>query len=99
MKRLALVLALASGGASAQDGGVYLYDRAALLLPTKEIVYVDAGVALDGPVALERAAELQQLRAESRAPSWVTAVLSVVATGVWVADRVKAWTTTPAPPP
>jgi hypothetical protein len=99
VKRLALVLALASGGASAQDGGVWVYRRAVLELAPGQFATVDAGVALDGPVALERAAELQQLRAESRAPSWVTAVLSVVATGVWVADRVKAWTTSPAPPP
>jgi hypothetical protein len=86
-----LVLALASGGASAQDGGVYVYDRAALLLPTNEIVYVDAGVALDGPVALERAAELQRLREESRAPSWVATVTAVVASVVYVADSVRRW--------
>lgn len=84
---LALVAVLA------QDGGVYVYDRAALLLPSGDVVTVDAGVALDGPVALERANELAKLRAQSQAPSWLTVALSAVATGVWVADRVRAWTT------
>lgn len=56
MKHLALVLALASGGASAQDGGVWVYRRAVLELSPGNYRTVDAGVALDGPVALERAA-------------------------------------------
>ncbi len=92
-----LALVLSAGVARAQDGGVYVYDRAALLLPSGAIVTVDAGVALDGPVALERANELQRLRAESKAPSWLTVALSAVVTGVWVADRVRAWTAQPAP--
>lgn len=95
MRALVLVLVLTAGAARAQDGGVYVYDRAALLLPSGTILTVDAGVALDGPVALARANELQQARASST-PSWVTAALSAVATGVWVADRVRAWTR-PAP--
>lgn len=95
----AAVIALVLSAVLAQDGGVYVYERAALLLPSGAIVTVDAGVALDGPVALARANELAQLRAQSHAPSWVTAVLSVVATGVWVADRVRAWTTPAAPRP
>lgn len=84
------MIALVLSAVLAQDGGVYVYERAALLLPSGAIVTVDAGVALDGPVALARANELQQARASS-APSWVTVVLSAVATGVWVADRVRAW--------
>lgn len=97
MRAFVLVLALSAGVARAQDGGVYAYDRAALLLPGGALVYVDAGVALDGPVALARANELQELRAQSHAPSWLTAALSVVATGVWVADRIKTWATPPPP--
>lgn len=88
-------MALALSAVLAQDGGVWVYQRAALLLPDDRIVTVDAGVALDGPVALERANELNRLRAQSQAPSWLTVALSAVATGVWVADRVRAWTTTP----
>lgn len=91
------MLALALSAVLAQDGGVYVYDRAALLLPSGALVYVDAGVALDGPVALERANELQRLRAVDKAPSWLTVALSAVVTGVWVADRVRAWTTQPPP--
>lgn len=92
MRFVALALALSAGVARAQDGGVYVYDRAALLLPSGAVLTVDAGVALDGPVALARANELQQTRAESRAPSWLTVALSAVVTGVWVADRVRVWT-------
>ena len=92
MRFVALALALSAGVARAQDGGVYVYDRAALLLPSGAVLTVDAGVALDGPVALERANELQRLRAESRTPSWLTVALSAVVTGVWVADRVRVWT-------
>jgi hypothetical protein len=94
--RLALVLALASGGASAQDGGVWVYRRAVLELAPGQFATVDAGVALDGPVALERAAELQRLREESRAPSWVATVTAVVASAVYVADSVRRWVQ-PAP--
>lgn len=92
MRALVLVLVLTAGAARAQDGGVYVYDRAALLLPDGRVLTVDAGVALDGPVALERANELNRLRAADKAPSWLTVALSAVATGVWVADRVRAWT-------
>ena len=84
-----------AAGDEATSGGVHVYDRAALLLPTGELVYVDAGVALDGPVALERANELARLRAVDKTPSWLAVALSTVATGVWVADRVRAWTQTP----
>ena len=37
-------------------------------------------------------AELQ-LRAESRAPSWVATVTAVVASLVYVADSVRRWVT------
>lgn len=84
--------ALVLSAVLAQDGGVWVYQRAALLLPDERIVTVDAGIALDAPVALERANELEQLRAADKAPSWLTVALSAVATGIWVADRVKAWT-------
>lgn len=87
-----MTLAIALSAVLAQDGGVYLYRRAALELPTGEVLLVDAGVALDGPVAIARANELEQLRAADKAPSWLTVALSAVATGIWVADRVKAWT-------
>lgn len=90
-----MTLALALSAVLAQDGGVYLYRRAALELPTGEVLLVDAGVALDGPVAIARANELEQLRAADKAPSWLTVALSAVATGIWVADRVRAWTTQP----
>jgi hypothetical protein len=95
MRALVLVLVLSAGAARAQDGGVYVYDRAALLLPSGAIVTVDAGVALDGPVAMARADELNRLRAADKAPSWLTVALSAVVTAVWVADRVKAWTAQP----
>lgn len=91
---MVLVLLLASP-CWAQDGGVWVYDRAALLLPSGSIVTVDAGVALDGPVALARADELNRLRAVDKAPSWLTVALSAVVAGVWVADRVKSWTAAP----
>ena len=39
------MMALALASVLAQDGGVYLYDRAALLMPSGALVYVDAGVA------------------------------------------------------
>lgn len=87
-----MTLALALSVVLAQDGGVYLYRRAALELPTGEVLLVDAGVALDGPVAIARANELEQLRARESTPSWLTVALSAVATGIWVADRVRAWT-------
>lgn len=92
MRALVLVLVLTAGAARAEDGGVYVYDRGALLLPSGALIYVDAGVALDGPVALERANDLQRLRAADKAPSWLTVALSAVVAGVWVADRVKSWT-------
>jgi hypothetical protein len=95
VKRLTLVLALASGGASAQDGGVWVYHRAVLEVAPGQFATVDAGVALDGPVALERAAELQRLRAESRAPSWLSTVAAVVAAGVYAADQVRRWVQPP----
>lgn len=84
-------------GAAGDDSiaGAYVYDKAALLLPSGEILTVDAGIALDGPVALERANELARLRAVDKTPSWLAVALSTVATGVWVADRVRAWTQTP----
>lgn len=97
MRFVALALALSAGVARAQDGGVYVYDRAALLLPSGAVLTVDAGVALDGPVALARANELNRLRAADKAPRWLTVALSAVVAGVWVADRVKAWTAPPAP--
>lgn len=83
---------LTGGSARAQDGGVYVYDRAALLLPSGAVVTVDAGVALDGPVALARANELAQARASS-APSWVSTAAAVVAVVVWAVDRVRDWAT------
>lgn len=94
-RALVLALALSGGVASAQDGGVYVYRRAALELDTGAVLVVDAGVALDGPVALARAQELERARAvkPAEAPSWVTAVVSMLATGVWVADRVREWAT------
>lgn len=92
MRAPVLMLALLAGAARAEDGGVYVYDRGALLLPSGALIYVDAGVALDGPVALERANDLQRLRAADKAPSWLTVALSAVVAGVWVADRVKSWT-------
>lgn len=91
------MLAFALSAVLAQDGGVYLYRRAALELPTGEVLLVDAGVALDGPVAIARANELEQLRATDKAPSWLTVALSAVATGIWVADRVRTWAA-PQPP-
>ncbi len=90
-----LVLALVPGRARAQDGGVWVYDRAALLLPSGSIVTVDAGVALDGPVALERADELNRLRALDKAPSWVTTAAAVVASLVYAADQVRRWVQPP----
>lgn len=91
MRRAAiLALVLAGGAARAQDGGVYVYERAALLLPSGAIVTVDAGVALDGPVALARANELAQARASS-APSWLASAAAIAAVVVWTADRVREW--------
>lgn len=87
-----MTLALVLSAVLAQDGGVYAYRRAALELESGHVVIVDAGVALDGPVALERANELNRLRAADKAPSWLTVALSAVVAGVWVADRVRAWT-------
>lgn len=95
MRSLVLVLVLSAGVARAQDGGVHVYDRAALLLPSGELRYVDAGVALDGPVAFARADELNRLRAESRAPSWVTTAAAVVATLVYASDQVRRWVQPP----
>jgi len=89
------MLALVLSAVLAQDGGVWVYQRAALLLPDERIVTVDAGIALDAPVALERANELERLRAERHTPSWVATALSAVALGVWVADRVVTWTRPP----
>lgn len=91
------MLALALSAVLAQDGGVWVYRRAVLELEPGTIVTVDAGVALDERVAIARANELEQLRAADKAPSWLTVALSAVATGIWVADRVRSWTT-PRPP-
>lgn len=87
------MMALALAAALAQDGGVYVYDRAALLMPSGAIVTVDAGVAMDGPVAIARANELERARATPRAetPQWVTTVAAVVAAGVYAADQVRRW--------
>ena len=90
MRALVLVLVLTAGAARAQDGGVYVYDRAALLLPDGRVLTVDAGVALDGPVALARANELAQARASS-APSWLASAAAIAAVVVWTADRVREW--------
>lgn len=90
-----MTLALALSAVLAQDGGVWVYDRAALLLPSGSIVTVDAGVALDGPVALERADELNRLRAVDKAPSWVTTAAAVVASVVYAADQVRRWVQPP----
>jgi hypothetical protein len=86
-------MALALASVLAQDGGVYQYDRAALLLPSGALVYVDAGIALDGPVALARAQELERARATPKAetPQWVTTAAAVVAAGVYAADQVRRW--------
>jgi hypothetical protein len=91
-RAVALALVLSGGVARAQDGGVWEYRRAVLELPSGELCYLDAGVALDGPVALERANELAKLRAQSQTPSWVATAAAVVTGAVWVADRVRAWT-------
>jgi len=85
------VTALVLAAVLAQDGGVYQYDRAALLLPSGALVYVDAGVALDGPVAIDRANELNRLRAADKAPTWVATATAVVASVVYVADSVRRW--------
>ena len=89
------MIALVLSAVLAQDGGVYLYDRAALLLPSGSLIYVDAGVALDGPVAIERANELNRLRAADNAPSWVTTAAAVVASVVYAADQVRRWVQPP----
>ena len=85
--------ALVLAAVLAQDGGVYQYDRAALLLPSGALVYVDAGVALDGPVALARAQEIERARATPKAetPQWVTTACAVVAAGVYAADQIIRW--------
>lgn len=90
-------MALVASLALAQDGGVYVYRRAALELESGHVVTVDAGVALDGPVALARAQELERARAArpSEAPSWVTAVTAVAASAVFVADSVRRWVQPP----
>lgn len=90
-----MTLALALSAVLAQDGGVWVYDRAALLLPSGSIVTVDAGVALDGPVAMARADELNRLRAADKAPSWVTTAAAVVATLVYASDQVRRWVQPP----
>ena len=92
-RTLVLTFALSAGVARAQDGGVYVYDRAALLLPSGAVLTMDAGVALDGPVAIARANELLQLRAQQSAPSWVSTAAAVVAVVVWAVDRVRDWAT------
>ena len=85
-------MALALAAVLAQDGGVYQYDRAALLLPSGELRYVDAGVALDGPVAIARAQELERARAsQASTPQWVTTAAAVLAAGVYAADQVRRW--------
>jgi hypothetical protein len=83
-------MALALSAVLAQDGGVYLYQRAALQMPGGEILMVDAGIALDAEVAIARADELQRARAD-KAPSWVTAAAAVVASVVYAADQVRRW--------
>ena len=89
------MLALVLSAVLAQDGGVWVYERAALLLPSGSIVTVDAGVALDGPVALARADELNRLRALDKAPSWVTTAAAVVASLVYAADQARRWVQPP----
>lgn len=89
------MLALVLSAVLAQDGGVWVYERAALLLPSGSIVTVDAGVALDGPVALARADELNRLRALDKAPSWVTTAAAVVASLVYAANQVRRWVQPP----
>lgn len=74
---------------------MYVYDRAALLLPSGAIVTVDAGVALDGPVAFARADELNRLRAAPPAPTWLTAAAAVVASVVYAASEVRRWVQPP----
>lgn len=88
---LVLLLVLSAGVARGQDGGVWEYDRAVLELPDRSLVWLDAGVALDGPVAIERANELQRLRAQPQASSWVTTAAAVVASVVYAADQVRRW--------
>ena len=85
------MMTLALAAVLAQDGGVYQYDRAALLLPSGELRYVDAGVALDGPVAIARAQELERARATQAAPQWVTTAAAVLASVVYAADQVRRW--------
>ena len=91
-RALVLTFALTAGAARAQDGGVYEYRRAVLELPSGELRYLDAGVAMDGPVAIARANELQRLRAQqSTAPSWLASAAAIAAVVVWTADRVREW--------
>lgn len=89
--RIVLCLVLSAGVARGQDGGVWEYNRAVLELPDRSLVWLDAGVALDGPVALERANELQRLRSEPRTSSWVTTAAAAVASVVYAADQVRRW--------
>lgn len=89
------MIALVLSAVLAQDGGVWVYDRAALLLPSGGIVSVDAGVALDGPVAIERANELNRLRAADKASSWLTTAAAVVASVVYAASEVRRWAQPP----
>ena len=85
-------MTLALAAVLAQDGGVYLYDRAALLLPSGVVVTVDAGVALDGPVAIARAQELERARAtQASTPQWVTTAAAVLASVVYTADQLRRW--------
>ena len=88
-------MTLALAAVQAQDGGVYLYDRAAVLLPSGAVATVDAGVALDSPVAIERANELNRLRAAPPSPTWLTAAAAVVASVVYAADQVRRWVQPP----
>lgn len=90
-RAVVLCLVLSGGVARGQDGGVWEYRRAVLELPSGELRYLDAGVALDGPVAIARAEELQRLRAEPRTSSWVSTVAAVVASVMYGADVVRRW--------
>ena len=90
-----MTLALAAVLAQA-DGGVWQYDRAALLLPSGAVVTVDAGVALDSAVAIARAQELERARStQATTPQWVTMAAAVVAAGVYAADQIRRWVQPP----
>ncbi len=87
------MIALVLSAVLAQDGGVYVYRRAALELESGSIITVDAGIALDGPVALARAQELERARTSppAKAPEWVTTACAVLSSVVYVADQIRRW--------